>query len=131
MGLNMMSKAACHIELRKNLVREWVRDNTLKVRYVAGKLNLADIFTKEMRNGTHFQHLQDSFMSHLSDFVADTILTLYPCSCHPQGAPLLPRLRHHSLTHLVFWPHRCSCRLLLTPHFVECFSVMQHQALPP
>jgi hypothetical protein len=44
----------CQIELRENLVREWVQDGTLKVLHVAGKINLADIFTKEMRDGTHF-----------------------------------------------------------------------------
>jgi hypothetical protein len=51
---NMTSKVACHIELRENLVGEWVQDKSLKVLHVAGKLNLVDIFTKEMRDGTHF-----------------------------------------------------------------------------
>jgi hypothetical protein len=50
----MTSKAACHIELRESLVCEWVQDKTLKVLHVAGKTNLADIFTKEMRDGTRF-----------------------------------------------------------------------------
>jgi hypothetical protein len=50
----MTSKAAHHIELHKKLIRKWVQDKTLDVLHVAGKLNPADIFTKEMRNGTHF-----------------------------------------------------------------------------
>jgi hypothetical protein len=52
---NMTSKAACHIELQENSVREWVQDKLIKVVHVAGKTNLADIFTKEMRDGTHFR----------------------------------------------------------------------------
>jgi hypothetical protein len=50
----MTSKAARHIELRKNSIRKWVQDKTLDVLHVAGKLNPADIFTKEMHDGTHF-----------------------------------------------------------------------------
>jgi hypothetical protein len=52
---NMTSKAARHIELRKNAVREWVQDKTLKVQHVSGKIHPADIFTKEMRDGMHFR----------------------------------------------------------------------------
>ena len=51
---NMTSKAARHIELCENSVCEWVQDKSLAVRHVSGKLNPADIFTKEMRNGAHF-----------------------------------------------------------------------------
>jgi hypothetical protein len=51
---NMTSKAACHIELRENSIRKWMQDKTLDVLHVAGKLNPADIFTKEMHDGTHF-----------------------------------------------------------------------------
>jgi hypothetical protein len=51
---NMTSKAACHIELQENSIRKWVQDKTLDVLHVAGILNPADIFTKEMHNGTHF-----------------------------------------------------------------------------
>jgi hypothetical protein len=50
----MTSKAAHHIEICKNSIHKWVQDKTLGVLYVAGKLNPADIFTKEMRDGTHF-----------------------------------------------------------------------------
>jgi hypothetical protein len=47
-SLKTTSKAACHIELRENSVRECVQDMTIAVKHVAGKLNSADIFTKEM-----------------------------------------------------------------------------------
>ncbi len=71
---NMISKAARHIELHKNLVCKWVQDKTIAVKHVAGKINLADIFTKEMRNRTHFCCLWDSFMSRLSDFLNTLLL---------------------------------------------------------
>ncbi len=51
---NMASKAAWHIQLCENSIREWVQDKTIAVRHIAGKINPVDIFTKEMRDGTHF-----------------------------------------------------------------------------
>ncbi len=54
---NLTSKAARHIELCKNSVCEWVRDKTLQVRHVSGKVNPANIFTKEMQDGAHFRRL--------------------------------------------------------------------------
>jgi hypothetical protein len=42
----MTLKTARHIELQENSVREWVQDKMLKVLHVAGKTNLADVFTK-------------------------------------------------------------------------------------
>ncbi len=71
------SKAARHIELRENLVREWIQSKLLSVKHVSGKLNPSDIFTKEMRDGTHFRRLRDSFISHLSDFVNASLLTVH------------------------------------------------------
>jgi hypothetical protein len=51
---NMTPKAARHIELRENLVPEWVLNKILLVKHIAGKVNPEDIFTKEMCDGTHF-----------------------------------------------------------------------------
>ena len=75
---NMTSRAARHIELRENSVREWIQQSKLlSVKHVSGKLNPSDIFTKEMRDGTHFWRLRDSFMSRLSDFVNDSLLAVH------------------------------------------------------
>jgi hypothetical protein len=74
---NMTLKAACHIELRENSVCKWVQDKTLKVIHVAGKTNPADIFTKKMRDGTHFWWLRDSFMSRLSDFLSTSVFAVH------------------------------------------------------
>jgi hypothetical protein len=70
----MTSKAAHHIELCKNLVCKWVQDKTIAVTHVASGINPADIFTKEMRKGTHCCCLWDSFMSWLSDFLNTSLL---------------------------------------------------------
>jgi hypothetical protein len=40
-------------------------------------LNSTYIFTKEMSDGAHFHCLWDSFMSHLSDFLCASILTIH------------------------------------------------------
>jgi hypothetical protein len=79
---NMTCKAACHIELRENSVQEWIQDKTLHVEHVSRKINPADIFTKEMRDGAHFCHLQDSFMSRLSHFLTNSILAIHHASQH-------------------------------------------------
>jgi hypothetical protein len=46
---------AHHIELCKDSACEWVQDKTIAVQHVAGKINPANIFTKEMRNSAHFR----------------------------------------------------------------------------
>jgi hypothetical protein len=51
---NMTTKQIRHMEMRENAVREWVQDSLLKVLHVSGRVNPADIFTKEMRDGAHF-----------------------------------------------------------------------------
>jgi hypothetical protein len=51
---NMTSKKIRHMELQENSVREWVQDKVLNVLHVQGRVNPADIFTKEMRDGAHF-----------------------------------------------------------------------------
>jgi hypothetical protein len=61
-----------HMELKDNLVREWVQDKVLKVLHVAGKDNPSDIFTKEMKDGVHFRRLRDSFMSSAASFLRDS-----------------------------------------------------------
>jgi len=90
---NMTSKAARHIELRENSVREWVQNKTIGIEHVSGKINPVDIFTKEMRDGAHFRRLHDSFMSRLLDFVRDSILAIHhasrlgPATVTPAAAP--------------------------------------------
>jgi hypothetical protein len=74
---NMTSKKIRQMELRENSVREWVENKTLTVLHVSGRVNLADIFTKEMRDGTHFWWLRDSFMCRLSNFLQQSLLAIH------------------------------------------------------
>ncbi len=60
---NMTTKGNCHIKNRENSIWEWVADGTLTILHVCGKTNIADIFTKEMRDAANFRCLCDAFMS--------------------------------------------------------------------
>ncbi len=66
---NMTTKGNCHIENWENSVREWVAGGTLTVSHVCGKINIANIFTKEMKDAANFHCLCDAFMSQASDFI--------------------------------------------------------------
>jgi hypothetical protein len=104
---NMTSKAACHIKLRENSIQEWVQGKTLNIVHVAGKVNPANMFTKEMKDSAHFCCLKDFFMMCLSDFVNESLLDLHhdrqrspklllllPLSVLPVGEPLIWPLLH-------------------------------------
>ncbi len=49
----------------------------MNILHVSGRVNPADIFTKEMRDGAHFQQLRDSFMCRLSAFIQQSILVIH------------------------------------------------------
>jgi hypothetical protein len=53
------TKGLHHIQMRENRVRENVLSNTVSIQHVCGKNNLADLFTKEMRDTSHFVELRD------------------------------------------------------------------------
>ena len=50
------------MELSDYYVREWAQDNMITVKHMAVKRNPSDIFTKEMKDGTHSHRPRDSFM---------------------------------------------------------------------
>jgi hypothetical protein len=56
------SKGLRHIQMRENRVRENVTSKFVTILHVDGKHNIADIFTKEMREITHFVELRNLFM---------------------------------------------------------------------
>ena len=51
---NLTTKGLRHIQIRENAVRESVLDKFIIVKHIEGKINLADIFTKEDRDSAHF-----------------------------------------------------------------------------
>jgi hypothetical protein len=58
------TKGLHHIQMQENRIRENIATDFIKVCHIEGKSNIADIFTKEMKDTTHFVELQDLFMCH-------------------------------------------------------------------
>jgi hypothetical protein len=48
--------------MKENRVRENVLSNFASIKHVDGKVNIADIFVKEMKDVNHFVELRDLFM---------------------------------------------------------------------
>jgi hypothetical protein len=59
---NCTSKGLRHIQMKENQARENVSTGFVKICHVEGKTNLADLFTKEMKDTSHFALLQDLMM---------------------------------------------------------------------
>jgi len=49
-----ISKGLRHIQMKENRVRENIASDFVIITHVDGKINLADIFTKEMKDIGHF-----------------------------------------------------------------------------
>jgi len=56
------TKGLRHIQMKENRVRENVASTFVKVCHIDGKVNLADLFMKEMKDMTHFIELRDRIM---------------------------------------------------------------------
>jgi len=54
--------------MRENHVRENVENKFVFIQHIGGKLNLADLFTKEMKDTGHFVELRDLMMHSRSSF---------------------------------------------------------------
>jgi hypothetical protein len=48
--------------MKENCIRENIHSNFISVAHVDGKANIADIFTKEMKDVAHFVELRNLFM---------------------------------------------------------------------
>lgn len=57
-----------HLDLRGNAVRESIQLGELSIHHIPGVINCADIFTKELKDASHFCLLRDSFMMDRSNF---------------------------------------------------------------
>ncbi len=56
------TKGLHHIQMKENHVRENVENLFVAIEHIAGKQNLADLFTKEMKDTSHFIELRDLMM---------------------------------------------------------------------
>jgi hypothetical protein len=59
----MTTKGLRHITIRENAIRESVDNKFIRVLHIEGKTNIADIFTKEMKDILHFCTLRDLLVS--------------------------------------------------------------------
>ena len=53
------SKGLRHIQIKENVVRENVANKTISISHVEGKVNIADIFTKEDKDLNHFLSIRN------------------------------------------------------------------------
>jgi hypothetical protein len=58
------TKGLRHIQMCENRIRENMATNFVSIHHINGKINIADIFTKEMKDTSHFVELRDLFMCH-------------------------------------------------------------------
>jgi len=58
------TKGLQHIQMKENRVRENIAKRFVTITHVNGKVNLADLFTKEMKDMSHFVELRDIMMCH-------------------------------------------------------------------
>ncbi len=100
------------MELRENAVRKWVLDDILNVLHVKGRINPADIFTKELRDGAHYRRLRYSFMCRLSHFLHQLLLVVHHLHSKSRLAP-----------HLVV-PSAASLTTFLTQNFYLQYCVL-------
>jgi len=56
------TKGLRHIQMRENHVRENIASRFISVCHIDGRINIADIFTKEMKDASHFVELRNLIM---------------------------------------------------------------------
>ena len=56
---NMTTKGLRYIQIRENAVREAVSNKVINIQHIAGKVNVADLFTKEDKDTKHFVTIRD------------------------------------------------------------------------
>jgi hypothetical protein len=56
------TKGLGHIQMRENHVRENVENHLITIQHIGSRINFADLFTKEMKDTTHFVEQRDLMM---------------------------------------------------------------------
>ena len=62
-GLSLQLQSLRHMTIRENAIRESVSDKTVSIKHIEGKINIADIFTKELKNTNLFIILRNLITS--------------------------------------------------------------------
>ena len=55
-------KGMKHISLRDNHIREYFHLKEIDILHIYRKLNVSEIFTKELHDGAHFRSILNSFI---------------------------------------------------------------------
>ena len=58
-SINQSTKKLRHLNIRENAIGDAVAFDEIKPLFIPGKLNLAELFTKEFKNPTHITTLRD------------------------------------------------------------------------
>ena len=59
---NNTSKGLRHIQIKENVIRENIQKKTIDISHVEGKINIADIFTKEDKDHNHFLQMRNTIL---------------------------------------------------------------------
>jgi hypothetical protein len=105
----MTSKGNHHLELKENVIREWVNEGAITVSHVSGKYSPANIFTKELRDGANYRRLRDLFMCLGTDFLKG----LYTSTLLIPNATTSDPIHIAQLVHYVMPPAPGTLNLLL------------------
>ena len=62
---SMTTKGLRHVQIRENGVREMVQNNSIKVLHIEGKVNPADILTKEDKDTEHYCSVRNTILTEL------------------------------------------------------------------
>ena len=65
---NMTTKGLRYIQIRENAVREAVLSGFISLKHIDGKINVADLFTKEDRDTKHFTSIRDILVQKIPSF---------------------------------------------------------------
>ena len=63
------TKGLRHIQMRENAIREAVLSDFVSVSHIEGKVNLADMFTKEDKDTPHFILAKHHVMGHSLEYL--------------------------------------------------------------
>ena len=66
---SVILKVIKHINLQENMVREFHQSKDVDVEHIPGIINPSNIFTKLIKDNTHFRNLRDSMMVYLQAFL--------------------------------------------------------------
>ena len=60
---SMTTKGLRHIQIRENAIREEIEKKNIEVKHIAGAVNLADMFTNDDTDTSHFILIRNMIMS--------------------------------------------------------------------